>query len=377
MPDLSDLQVEIIHQQIKEQSIKTFAFSDELLDYVCCRAEKLMAEGMTFEEAQSKLSHLYRKKQIKKINRNFQVIFNISNFLNTFIIYASLLLYLCSWALQIGQSDWMGLAAFLLICILHFRYSILFKSDRKLKLNNTLSLLSGASAAILLTGSIFRFMWLNYGFSSKHIAASLLFAWLIISLTNLLYLKKISQTRSRGALLVIASTQLILSAGCFLTFTEPLHRYIAHYATLIIVINILSFFALFLIRNKAKSYLRLLILTSSLIVFMYVPHKAIINNENYKVQFKTHAPEAYSESQLFLYLNYFKYGKEMLVLHKENDSTFKSDIIEFTGGNLNISYTVLKDSMDLHKTINNRDFAKHELILEKTDTIFALKYYQN
>jgi len=69
MHNLSDLQVDIVNEKIKEQKLKPFAFSDELLDHVCCRIEQFMENGSSFESALKQTSYLYQRDEIKKSTR--------------------------------------------------------------------------------------------------------------------------------------------------------------------------------------------------------------------------------------------------------------------------------------------------------------------
>jgi len=166
-----------------------------------------------------------------------------------------------------------------------------------------------------------------------------------------------------------------LSLSTFI-FQFTMH-YIPIYATIIIFINTLSFLLLYMIKAKGKSFLRLIIVSSSFMVFIYTPHKAIAGGGNYKVQFEVMVKEEVPYSKLYLYLNYYKYGKETLVLYKQADSLFTSQVINFSGGNLTISYAVLKDSLNIQSVLHNSKIEKKELILEKADTVFSLKYDSN
>ena len=71
MHNLTDSQVDIVSSKIKEQSLKSFAFSDELIDHVCCRIEQFMENGSSFETALNQTSHLYQRNEIKKMKKNF------------------------------------------------------------------------------------------------------------------------------------------------------------------------------------------------------------------------------------------------------------------------------------------------------------------
>jgi len=169
MHKLSDTEIDFIAKKIKEQSLKSFAFSDELIDHVCCRIEQLMENGSTFESALNQSSHLYQRNEIKKIKKNFTIILNYSGFMNSLIIYASLLFYLGSWIFQWGQVDWVGLVAFVLISILIFRYSLLFYSDNNLRFKKSLVILSSVGFALFFIACLKRFLWLNFGFSGQHV----------------------------------------------------------------------------------------------------------------------------------------------------------------------------------------------------------------
>ncbi len=378
MHKLSDTEIDFIAKKIKEQSLKSFAFSDELIDHVCCRIEQLMENGSTFESALNQSSHLYQRNEIKKIKKNFTIILNYSGFMNSLIIYASLLFYLGSWIFQWGQVDWVGLVAFVLISILIFRYSLLFYSDNNLRFKKSLVILSSVGFALFFIACLKRFLWLNFGFSGQHVMPVMLFSWLIISITGLIYIKALFPIKPNRLLYLVAIIQIALACLSLSTFIFPFTmQYIPWYATIIIIINMVSFLFLYTIRGKGKSFLRLILVSSSLIVFIYTPHRAIANNTNIKVQFAIKAREEIPGTKLFLYLNYYKYGKEMLILKKIGSSSFKSELIEFKGGDLKMSYVVLKDSLNLYDVLYDSEIHKQKLLLEKGDTVFYVKYNPN
>jgi hypothetical protein len=378
MHNLSDLQVDIVNEKIKEQKLKPFAFSDELLDHVCCRIEQFMENGSSFESALKQTSYLYQRDEIKKINKNFKIFLNYSGFINSFIIYASLLFYLSSWIFHWGQADWIGLVAYILISTLLLRYTLLFNSDKNLKFKKPLVILSTIGFMLFFVGCLKRFLWLNYGFIGENVMPLMLFSWLTISIVGLIYLKALLPLKRSKSLFLIGIMQVVLACLSLSTFIfQFTMHYIPIYATIIIFINTLSFLLLYMIKAKGKSFLRLIIVSSSFMVFIYTPHKAIAGGGNYKVQFEVMVKEEVPYSKLYLYLNYYKYGKETLVLYKQADSLFTSQVINFSGGNLTISYAVLKDSLNIQSVLHNSKIEKKELILEKADTVFSLKYDSN
>ncbi|MDF1549033.1 MAG: hypothetical protein P1P88_14510 [Bacteroidales bacterium] len=378
MHNLNDSQIDIISKKINEQCLKSFAFSDELLDHVCCRVEQLMENGSSFESALKQTSHLYQGNEIKKIKKNFKIIFNYSGYINSFFIYASLLFYLGSWIFHWGQTDWIGLVAYILISVLLFRYTLLFYSDNNLKFKKPLVILSTIGFILFFVGYLKRFLWLNYGFIGQNVMPLMLFSWLTISIAGLIYLKALFPEKRNRLLYLIGIMQVVLACLSLSTFIFPsTMHYIPIYATLIIFINILSFLILFVIKAKGKSFLKLIIVSSSFMVFLYTPNKAITSGNNYKVQFEVEAKEDVQYSKLYLYLNYYKYGKETLVLYKKTDSLYSSGVIKFSGGNLTMSYTVLKDSLNLYDVLHNSKIEKKELKLNQADTLFSLTYNSN
>jgi len=67
----------------------------------------------------------------------------------------------------------------------------------------------------------------------------------------------------------------------------------------------------------------------------------------------------------------------MLILKKIGSSSFKSELIEFKGGDLKMSYVVLKDSLNLYDVLYDSEIHKQKLLLEKGDTVFYVKYNPN
>ena len=375
MPKLSDSQIDIVSKKIKEQNTKSFAFSNELLDHVCCRIEQFMESGSSFKSALSQSSHLFQKKEIKKINTNFATVLNFSDLINSFIIYASLLFYLCSWIFHWGQADWIGLLAFTLISVLLFRYNLLFYSDNNLIFKKSIVIISSIGLVLFIIGFAKRFLWINFAFSGQHVMPMLLFSWLMISIAGLIYIKSLFRQKVKRSFYLVATMQVILACLSITTFIFPATmRYIPLYSTIIIANNIASFLLLYFIKSKGKSFLRLIIVSSSFMVFMYTPHKSISNDNSYKVQFEVKQQKNVPDSKLYLYLNYSKYGKETLVLKNKNDSLYSSNVIDFRSSNLTMSYVVLKDSMNIQTVLYNLNIDKNELVLRQGDTVFSLRY---
>lgn len=265
--------------------------------------------------------------------------------------------------------------AFILIAVLLLRYSLLFNSEINLKFKKSIVILSSIGFVLFLLGYLKRFLWLNFGFSGQHVMPIMLFSWLIISITGLIYLKALFHKKTNRLLLLIGTMQVILACLSIATFIFPVTmRYIPLYSTIIIAINIASFLLLYFIKSKGKSFLRLIIVSSSLMVFIYTPHKSVSNDTSYKVQFEVKPKEKISYSKLYLYLNYHKYGKETLVLERKNDSIFNSKVVDFRSSNLTISYAVLKDSLDIQNVLYNSKIDKNELLLKQADTVFSLTY---
>jgi hypothetical protein len=287
MPNLNDSQIAIISNKIKEQGLKSFAFSNELLDHVCCRIEHFMENGSSFESALNQSSYLYQKKEIKKIRKNFTIIFNYSSFINSFIIYTSLLFYFGSWIFRWGQVDWIGLVAFALISILLFRYNLLFYSDNNLRFKNSLIVFSSIGFVLFFIGYLKRFLWLNFAFSGQHVMPIMLFSWLFISITGLVYIKAIFPKKSNRLIYFIAMLQVVLAGLSLSTFAFPVTmQYIPLYSSIIIAINIASFLLLYFLKTIGKSFIRLIIVSSSFMVFVYMPHNVMSDYHSNKVKFE-------------------------------------------------------------------------------------------
>lgn len=301
MPNLNDLQITIISNKIKEQSLKSFAFSNELLDHVCCKVEQLMENGSSFESALNQSSHLYQKKEIKKIRKNFAIILNYSSFINSFIIYTSLLFYFGSWVFRWGQVDWIGLLAFVLISILFIRYNLLFYSDNNLRFKKSLIIFSSIGFVLFFVGYLKRFLWLNFSFSGQHVMPIMLFSWLIISTTGLVYIKAMFPKKSNRIIYLTALMQVVLACLSLSTFVFPITmQYIPLYSSIIIAINLASFLLLYFLRSKGKSFIRLIIVSSSFMVFVYMPHKSISDYHSYKVKSEVKPKEKVQFSKLSL-----------------------------------------------------------------------------
>jgi hypothetical protein len=206
----------------------------------------------------------------------------------------------------------------------------------------------------------------------------MLFSWLFISIAGLIYIKALFPKKSNRLLYLIGLIQFILACFSLSTFILPFTMYyIPMYATIIVFINIVSFLLLYVINVKGKSFLKLIIVSSGLLVFIYAPHKALTDGNRYKVQFEVKVKEEIQNTKLYLYLNYYKRGKEMLVLKKDCSSSLKSEVIEFKGDNLKMSYVVLKDSLNLYDVLYNAEIKKQELMLNQADTVFSLTYNSN
>jgi hypothetical protein len=215
-----------------------------------------MANGLSFNQAYNKISQQYGKKDISKIKRNFYFLINYKSLITKGLVYLSLTIFIISWIFRFGYADWLGLTAFILLGLVILRYSIILNNDHQLKRNKTIVLLLTITFSIFLTGSAYRFMWLNYGYINKHIMPLLLISWVIFSIATLLYYNGLEFNSNRKLFTfykTVAWIQVLLSFYSISTlFIKPLLNYIQQASGIILAANIISFIVISFKKQSGK-----------------------------------------------------------------------------------------------------------------------------
>lgn len=382
MRELSSEQIRIINTDIEKSGLKNNLLKDELLDHLCCSIESEMEKGLTFQQAYKKISELYPKKELSKPQRNLSVLINYKSFLTTGLLYLSITTYIISWLVHINAADWIGFVSFLLVSFFFLRYSVVFNISRNLKFHKLLSFLSGTVFVFFLAGSVFRFLWLNYGLSNPHVMPMLIFSWLILAIISQLYYhelyKNYSKKNSKRRISIfqfMVSVHLLLAAVSMSTFFVPvLMQYIPELSGVIISIDVIFFISVIMMKQKGSGVIKSLLVSSFLIVFIYFPHKALVNQQSYSVQFQTITKGGIDMDNLYLHINYFKYGKETLMMERRNDSVFRTKPIKITGGNIDMACKITKKKKDTYEVLYNEDIEESRIQLQRNDTLFILEY---
>jgi len=382
MQELSSEQIWILKNHIQKGGLKNNLLKDELLDHLCCCIESEMEKGLTFNDAYRKTSEIYPKKELSKTHRNLSFLINYKSFLTTGLLYLSFITYIISWLVHINIADWIGFVSFLLVSLVFLRYSVVFNISRNLKFHKLLSFLSGTVFVLFLAGSVFRFLWLNYGLSNPHVMPMLIFSWFILGIISQLYYhelyKTYSKKNSRKKIRIfqfMVSVHLFLAAISMSTFFFPfLMQFIPILSGVIVSIDVVFFISVIMIKQKGSGVIKSLLVSSFLIVFIYFPHKALVNPQSYSVQFQTITKEEIDTDNLYLHINYFKYGKETLKLERKNDSVFRTKPIQITGGNIDMACKITKKKKDTHEILYNEDIRESKIQLRRNDTLFTLEY---
>jgi len=66
---LTETQTALIAEKINEAGLKYYPLREELLDHLCCATEEKMLEGVTFPEALSALSELFKEDEMKDMEK--------------------------------------------------------------------------------------------------------------------------------------------------------------------------------------------------------------------------------------------------------------------------------------------------------------------
>ena len=382
MRELSSEQIRIIKYDIEKSGIKNNLLKDELLDHLCCCIESEMEKGLTFNHAYRKTSEIYPKKELSKTQRNLSFFINYKSFLTTGLLYLSIITYIISWVVHVNAADWIGFVSFLLVSFVFLRYSVVFNISRNLKFHKLLSILSGTVFVLFLAGSVFRFLWLNYGLSNPHVMPMLIFSWLILVIISQLYYYELYKTYSRKSskkrikiFQFMGFVHFLLVAISMSTFFFPvLMQYIPELSGVIVAVNVIFFIYVIMIKQKGSGLIKSLLVSSFLIVFIYFPHKALVNSQSYSVQFQTITKNELDADNLYLHINYFKYGKETLMMERRNDSVFRTEPIQITGGNIDMACKITKKKKDTYEVLYNEDIRANKIQLHRNDTLFTLEY---
>jgi len=382
MPELTDKYIQQIRHDLNCSGIKNNLLKHELLDHICCQVESEMENGLNFQDAYRKSSDLHSKKEISRTRRNVSLFINYRSFVTAGLLYLSIVAYLVSWLIHINAADWLGLVSFLLISIVFLRYSVIFYQDANIKSNNLLSVLAGTVFVLFFTGSIFRFLWLSYGLSNLHTMPMLIFSWLLLTITALVYYKNVYQKykepRHKRFIMVfrvMAYVHLLLALFSISTlFFKFLQQFIPVLAGVIVGVDLIFFVTVVFIKQKGKGVIKALLISSFVMVFVYFPLKSTTQPEVYSLQFKAVSQQNLNTDKLYLHVNYFKYGKETLVMSRKNDSVFTTIPIPVSGGNIEIACKVTTKREDTHKVLYDDDINENRFYMHRNDTLFTIQY---
>jgi hypothetical protein len=382
MPELTQQHIQQIRHDLEYSGIKQNLLKHELLDHICCQVESEMENGLDFQNAYRKISGIHTQKEISRTRRNVSFFINYRSFVTAGLLYLSIVAYLASWLVHINAADWLGLLSFLLISIVFLRYSVIFNQDANLKNHNLLSVLSGIVFVFFLTGSIFRFLWLSYGLSNPHTMPMLIFSWLLLTIIAIIYYKHVYQKykhprHKRFIMLfrVMAYVHLLLALFSMSTlFFKSLQQFIPLLAGVIIGIDLIFFLAVVFIKQKGKGVIKSLLISSFVMVFVYFPLKSTTQPEVYSLQFKAVSQQNLNTDKLYLHANYFKYGKETLVMSRKNDSVYTTKPIPIPGGNIEIACKVTSKREDTHKVLYDNDIKENRFYMNRNDTLFTIQY---
>jgi len=351
---------------------------DELMDHVCCQVESYMQQGEKFESAYEKSNHLLEKSIIKQASRNRFLLINYHSVLTKWLLYLCVALYIISWFLKIGPIDWLGGISSILIGFVFLRYGIVLKNDKLLKRTGILSVLSGLAFVFILSGSVIKYISINYQIPNIHYSAMLVFGYLVLCFLSLLYYRNLNSLSGENSLtfrffIVLSYFHLAFAIlGMSTFFIEPLIRLVPILAGIIIIFDVLSFVVLPFIKRKGKYLMQGLVLGSFVVLFPYFPFKSMIGQEQYTVYYKMKVDRPIIDDKVYIYLNYYKYGKECLPLYKINDSVFLSQPLIFHAGGIDISYKIKSDSFDLNKVLLDKSIPENKIRLNYSDTIFSV-----
>lgn len=382
MPDLNDDNIQLIKNDLEQSGIKNNLLKDELLDHICCRIEAEMENGLDFQQAYHKTSAIYTRKELHRTEQNLSFLINYKSILTTWLLYVSIVFYFLSWITYLNQADWLGLTSFLLVSFVFLRFSIIFHIDVNLKKNKLLSILSGIVFVFFFTGSILRFAWLSYGYANPHVFPMLVFSWLLLSVLNFIYYYNLNRTfaqkqsKSGAKVYLFITVAHLLLAGLSMStfFIPPLLQYVPLLAVIIVIFDAFLFLVVMVNKQTGKSLVKSLIVSSFLIAFIYFPLKSFFNSSELTVQFEVITQPEFNGNKLYMHINYFKYGKETIILERQGEYLFKSKPIQFKGGGLKMVYKITDQRKDIFGVLYDNEIQGSTLNLLHSDTTFLIKY---
>lgn len=382
MPELTAYQIRILQRDLEQSGLRNNLLKHEMLDHLCCEVEAEMERGLTFREAYDQSSLIHSKRELSKTRRNISFFVNYRSMVTAGLLYLGVILFCISWFLHLNQADWLGLASFLLVSFVFFRYSILFYSNKKLSHPLTLSFLAGIVFVFFLTGSIFRFLWLNYGLSNPHVMPMLVFSWLLLAILSALYYRDLLQLypdsgnkRNIRIYLYFTQSSLILAIIAMSTFfLRNLQTFIPQLAGGIVIINIILFIVVFFMKQVGKRVIQSLLISSFLMVFIYFPLRSLWQPEGITVTFDVISESPLDAEHLYLHVNYFKHGKETLVLYRQKNSVYQSDPITIRSRGIEMACKITEKRGNTYDILYDEAIMTKRLQLKNRDTTFTLHY---
>ena len=377
MATLTNKNIDFIIEDVKRRKLVSGFLFDEFIDHFCCQVEIQMTGGTNFKTAYENSISQIKKKEINHSYQSFSFWLNYKSILTQGLLYLSLILYVLSWVIHTGPVDWLNGVSLMLLGLVILRFAIVFRSDQSLKNRSFYTMFTGSVFIFIMTGGFTRFISTNFLIPNIHYSAMIVFGLTILSILSVRYYKQMVKRNLNEKpnavfrmIFIFSIIHLFLILIGMLSFLlKPLLLYIPYLAGIIVILDIVFFFTSIFLRKKGTYFFQVLVIGSFITLLTYFPFRSFAEQKQYNVIFRMDSEISDTKNAYYLYLNYFKYGKEKLTLYKIDDSTYQSKPVTFYAGGIDMTYKLLGDSLDLMEVLLNDNIPGKPLKFLYNDTI--------
>ena len=286
MACLSKEQIDFIRKDLKKRNVSRSFLFEEWVDHVCCDVETMINKGMTFEEAYGKVTGESGDEALKSAHRDIQQFMNHRYVGIKKLLLLAFLVYAAGWIINLrGGINLIGLASFLVLCIVYLRIALDFFGKRFVnRINILLGTFSFLAFLGTLSGILLIFLNRNFGMGTRgHGVDFTVFGWFFFSLGCLIYyIREYRSSIERREMkkvawfVALAIFNVFLSAVSIATF--PLYRfaekYLFYLIGFILGYNALAILALLFTRSLKNTLILSLVIGSFMIVFIHSPFRS-------------------------------------------------------------------------------------------------------
>jgi hypothetical protein len=362
MACLNKEQIEFIRNDLKKRSASRSFLFNEWIDHICCDIEMLMNKGMSFDDAYGRIAQVRQDGGISAAHKDVQQLLNHGYVGIKKLLLLAFLLFAGSWIVNLqGIGNWIGLASFLILCVVYLRISIDFFRKRLVrKVNALLSMLASLAFIATMSGILMIFLNRNFGVGTRGHGVDLtVFGWFFFALLCLIYYGRelksaieLKEMKSLRWLVWLSGFNVLLAAISIATF--PLYHLVKDYLFFLILF-ILGFDLLVLIillatRSMMNTLAVSLIIGSFMIVFIHSHFRQKLPGGKPRLyeltlQASPDPPVKVNKIYVYMYYDRFQDSPIVLPLRKMNDNLFGITMPSYSYSGY-LFYAVEKDSTD-------------------------------